>query len=131
MKHIVVSALLVAALAACGTPTPTYAPPTPVPPKAAPISNPPPTCMSWQNARAYMNQNQCIQGVVYSTYQDTKSAAFFINYDNSSTSFYVVSFKWHWDGLQGRCIQVTGPIQLYNGRPQIIIENTAQLNPCQ
>jgi DNA/RNA endonuclease YhcR with UshA esterase domain len=86
-------------------------------------------CIQWKEAAAHMNEMTCVRGTVYSTYKSGNT--FFIDFDGSRTSFYGVSFKSTWDGLKGQCIELTGKISPYNGRPQIIIESRDQLTLCK
>lgn len=90
----------------------------------------PARCVSWRDAAKYTGLDTCITGIVYSTYNDPQSSAFFIDFDNSRSSFYGVSFKWIWNGLKGRCVELLGTVSTYNGRPQIIIDREEQLQPC-
>ena len=65
---------------------------------------------------------------MYST--NKSGSAFFVDFDGTRNSFYGVSFKYTWDDLDGKCVELTGPISEYRGRPQIIVENREQLNLC-
>jgi len=107
------------------TPVPTA---TPRPPTAPPTA---PRCISWTQAAAHIGETTCVSGVVYKTYRDPKSGAFFIDFDNTYTSFYGVSFQWEWDGLTGQCIELYGTISTYKGRPQMVIERKDQLSGCR
>jgi uncharacterized RDD family membrane protein YckC len=91
----------------------------------------PTNCISWTQAAAHIGESTCVSGVVYKTAVDPKSGAFFIDFDNSYTSFYGVSFQWVWDGLTGQCIELYGTISTYNGRPQMVIESKDKLSGCR
>jgi len=75
-----------------------------------------------------MNETTCVRGVVYNTNQS--GSTFFIDFDNTRTSFYGVSFKYAWDNLKGKCVELYGKITPYNGRPQIILDKQEQLKMC-
>jgi hypothetical protein len=72
-----------------------------------------------------------VRGTVYSTYKDAQSGAFFIDFDNTRTSFYAVSFKYTWDGLKGKCVGISGKIVPYRDRPEIVVESETQLALCK
>ncbi|MCJ7532050.1 MAG: hypothetical protein MUO64_13610 [Anaerolineales bacterium] len=87
-------------------------------------------CIGWKEAGNHIGEYQCIEGVVESIYNS--GDAFFINFTSSQASFYAVSFDWAWDkSIIDRCIVVWGTISIYNGRPQVIIENEDDLEPCE
>jgi hypothetical protein len=94
-------------------------------------TRPAPRCISWTQAAAHIGETTCVSGVVYKTAIDPKSGAFFIDFDNTYTSFYGVSFQWRWDGLTGQCVELYGTISTYNGRPQMVIESKDQLSGCR
>jgi DNA/RNA endonuclease YhcR with UshA esterase domain len=75
-----------------------------------------------------MGETTCVRGVVYST--NKSGSTFFIDFDNTRNSFYGVSFKHTWDDLRGKCVEISGKISPYRGRPQIIIEEREQLRGC-
>ena len=110
-------------------PVPTLAPATPIPAaRAAPPPAPAAQCITWTDAAAHMGETTCVRGTVYSTYQS--GSTFFIDFDNTRASFYGVSFRQTWADLRGRCVQISGKISPYNGRPQIIIDNKEQMKEC-
>ncbi len=98
---------------------------------APPLPSSSSRCISWTDANKHISKNTCIYGVVYTTYKDPNSGAFFIDFDNTRTSFYGVSFKWVWNGLKDQCVEIYGTIESYRGRPQIVIESTDQLKGCK
>lgn len=75
-----------------------------------------------------MNETTCVRGTVYSATQN--GSTFFINFDNTRTSFYSVSFNYTWDNLKNKCVEISGKIMLYNGRPEIVIDKQEQLKMC-
>lgn len=76
----------------------------------------------------HLNETTCVTGIVTSATQN--GSTFFINFDNSRTSFYAVSFKYTWDNLKGKCVELHGKIVPYNGRPEIVIERQEQVRMC-
>jgi DNA/RNA endonuclease YhcR with UshA esterase domain len=58
-------------------------------------------------------------------------STFFINFDNTRTSFYAVSFKFTWDNLKGKCVEISGKIVPYSGRTEIVVDKQEQLKMCQ
>jgi hypothetical protein len=86
-------------------------------------------CTSWQQADKYVGSYRCICGTVVNTYFDDGSGAFFVDFSFDRSSFYIVSFEYTWEGLEGNCVQVCGTIRPYNGRPQI--KNPSQLLECE
>jgi len=117
------------------TPLPTYTPPpTSAPASAAKGPLPAPTapaarCIAWTDAAAHMGETTCVRGTVYST--NKSGSTFFIDFDNTRTSFYGVSFRQTWDNLRGKCVEISGKISPYNGRPQIIIDSQEQVSECE
>lgn len=86
-------------------------------------------CVSWAEARNYIGQSTCVWGFVASTYKSKQ--AYFINFSKTDyTVFYGVSFEHSWTGLEGTCVILNGLIEIYEGRPQIIIEKPNQLQSC-
>ncbi|MGB8647166.1 MAG: hypothetical protein WCF84_18155 [Anaerolineae bacterium] len=53
-----------------------------------------------------------------------------IDFDDTRTSFYGVAFRLAWDNLQKQCVEISGLIELYQGRPQIVIGNQNQVARC-
>ncbi len=75
-----------------------------------------------------MGERMCVWGIVSSTYNSGK--AFFINFDDTRTSFYGVAFRLTWNNLDKRCIEINGKIEPYQGRAEIIIGNRKQILYC-
>lgn len=86
-------------------------------------------CIAWQDAGAHINESTCVRGVVANT--NKSGSTFFIDFDNSRQSFYGVSFKHTWDGLKGQCVEISGKLESYRSRPQIVLENKSQLTFCK
>jgi DNA/RNA endonuclease YhcR with UshA esterase domain len=86
-------------------------------------------CIAWKDAAAHLNETTCVRGIVANANQS--GSTFFIDFDNTRTSFYGVSFDYTWDNLKGKCVEISGKITLYSGRPQIILNKKEQLKECQ
>ncbi len=125
------------------TPYPTF---TPFPPTATPRPEASQTlastatvvaqtvatqCIAWNAAPSHVGETTCVRGIVTNTYKDAKSNAFFIDFDDSRTSFYAISFKYSWGNVIGRCVEISGDIAPYRGRPQIVVESRDQLRICE
>jgi len=91
---------------------PTARPPT--------ITAEPAQCIPWSAASQYRGTYQCICGEVTHTHADD-SGAFFIDFTDDRSAFYLVSFSCMWDDLQGDCVRACGDIVSYKGRPQMVI----------
>jgi hypothetical protein len=137
------------------TPYPTFTPyptltayPIYTPLPATPTSLPPPSrtplstktiesqpvadkCIAWDVASSHIGETTCVRGIVTNTYKDAKSNAFFIDFDDARTSFYAISFRYVWGNVIGRCVEISGKIAPYNGRPQIVVESKDQLTMCE
>ncbi len=98
---------------------------------ASPLATPKPSsaCISYKDANDHMGETTCVRGSVSST--GKTGATFFINFDETLDSFYAVSFNRTWDNLRGRCVEVSGKITLFRGRPEIILDNENQLSFCR
>lgn len=86
------------------------------------------SCIDWKDAPANVNKTTCVRGIVSNT--NLSGTTFFIDFDNTRTSFYAVSFNYTWENLRGKCVEISGRISLYNGRPQIILDKQDQLKFC-
>lgn len=107
------------------------------PPASAPLLNTPllsaPTasaakCIAWTEAAAHMGETTCVRGTVYSA--NASGSTFFIDFDKTRASFYGVSFKYTFDDLRGKCVEISGKISEYHGRPQIVIDSKEQVREC-
>ncbi len=98
---------------------------------ASPLVTPKPSsaCISYKDANDHMGETTCVRGSVSST--GKSAATFFIYFDEAMDSFYAVSFNHTWDNLRGRCVEVSGKITLFRGRPEIILDNENQLSFCK
>ncbi len=103
--------------------------PTPKAASSTQASSSTASCIAWTDASDHLNETTCVRGTVSSASQN--GSTFFINFDNTRTSFYGVSFKYTWDNLRGKCIELSGKISPYNGRPQIVIDKQEQLQECK
>jgi hypothetical protein len=75
-----------------------------------------------------MNETACVRGTVYSTFKS--GSTFFIDFDGTQSSFYGVSFTQTFDGMRGQCVELSGKIAAYQGRPQIVIDTRDQVRDC-
>lgn len=93
-----------------------------------------PMCVSWEDAREFIGISPGVCGVVTMTFDDPGSAARFINFTSDRSAYYAVTFKGcDWGPLEGRCVRIDGPVELYKGKPQTVIEKCNQLEvywPC-
>ena len=85
-------------------------------------------CIAWKEAADHVGETTCVRGTVYSA--NKSGSTFFIDFDGTRASFYGVSFRQTWDDLRGKCVEITGKIAPYNGRPQMIIDSKDQLKEC-
>ncbi len=133
--------------AAPPTPTPISNPPSTLSTSSMPISTPTPPvagatlpaapasaatsaaqCIAWKEAADHVGETTCVRGTVFST--NKSGSSFFIDFDGTRASFYGVSFRQTWDDLRGKCVEITGKISPYNGRPQIVIDSKDQVREC-
>jgi hypothetical protein len=121
--------------------TPTQPPATPVQPEATPTplaaqATPAPQelVVSWQDAAQYYGQIVTIQGRVVETYNSGK--VIFLNFhEDYRRTFKAVIFPDDWDKFPeppeklflDKLVRVTGLVKEYEGAPEIIIEETAQI----
>jgi hypothetical protein len=96
---------------------------------ATAVASPTPQCIEWSQAAEHMGETLCVRGTVYST--NLTGNTFFIDFDRFQDSFYAVSFRYAWQELKGKCVQITGKIAPYHNRPQIIIDRKEQLAYCE
>lgn len=114
---------------------PTYTPYPPYIPDPTPTSTPTPhwssptgECLHWTEAGRHIGETTCVCGVVTHTHDSGK--AFFVNFTSERSAFYGVSFDHTWNGLEGQCICLSGLIETYKSRPQIIIRTPNQVDSC-
>jgi len=90
--------------------------------------------VSWQNAAQYYGQVVTIEGRVVATYNSGKVV--FLNFHQDySTSFKAVIFPAAWDKFPeppaelflDKLVRVTGLVKEYEGAPEIIVEEPAQI----
>lgn len=98
----------------------------------SPTATPRPV-ISWQEAAAHEGQEVTVQGTVVDSYKSDK--VIFLNFSRNRDDFKVVIFARNWERWTqapdelylGRAIRVTGEIQLYQGRPEIVVNGPAQI----
>ena len=91
----------------------------------------PTDCISYKDAAQYIGQTTCVTGAVSSATQS--GTTYFINFSASRTSFYAVSFTLTATTLpltKGQCIVVSGKIETFNDRLQIVVRNANQVTAC-
>lgn len=77
----------------------------------------------------HIGEQACVEGFVTETYDSGR--AFFINFDPAPGTFYAVAFDHKFPDIEGSCVRISGKIQTYRGRPQIIIRDPdAQMASC-
>ncbi len=86
-------------------------------------------CLSYKDASAHVNETTCVRGSVSSA--EKSGSTFFIYFDDSTTSFYAISFNQTWDNLRNKCVEISGKIALFRGRAQIVIDKSEQLSLCK
>lgn len=107
------------ALAVSATLTPTAAAPLPIVP--------------WQDAAAYEGTSVAVEGTVVDSYKS--NSVIFLNFSDDRSQFKAVIFQRDWSkwpqspeqALLGQTVRVRGPVVLYNGAPEIIVEAPEQI----
>ncbi|MER2598546.1 MAG: phospholipase D-like domain-containing protein [Caldilineales bacterium] len=93
----------------------------------------PPPLVSWEEAAAYAGQRVTVAGQVVDTYRSEK--VIFLNFSANRQDFKVVIFASAWERWQqrpdelyyGALVHVTGAVELYEGTPEIIVDEPSQL----
>lgn len=93
----------------------------------------PPPVTGWQKAAAYAGQRVTVTGQVVDTYRSSK--VIFLNFSANRQDFKVVIFASAWERWQqppdelyyGAAVQVTGLVELYEGAPEIIVDEPSQI----
>jgi cardiolipin synthase A/B len=101
-------------------------------PAAAGTPAPPPV-IPWQEAAAYQGRRVTVEGVVVDTYKSDK--VIFLNFSRNRSDFKAVIFASAWNRWQqspdelyfGQTLRITGQVKLYNGVPEIIVDEPAQV----
>lgn len=78
-------------------------------------------CYTWDEAAAHIGEEACVEGFVTGTYDSGR--AFFINFDPVPGTFYAVAFDYKFPDIEGTCVRISGKIETYKGRPQIVIRD--------
>ncbi len=86
-------------------------------------------CIDWTEAAYHIGETTCVQGNV--SWAGVNGGTYFIDYGNTYTDFYGVSFDYTFQIKAGDCVAINGLIQTYKGRPEIIIRNPNQVQYCQ
>lgn len=96
-------------------------------------------CLSADDARHHVGENTCVCGVVASTRyaQSTGRQPTFLNFDKPYPNQIFTAVIWGADrskfgeperAFEGKHVCVTGAIELYREKPEIIVHDPAQLN---
>ncbi|MFZ2489292.1 MAG: phospholipase D-like domain-containing protein [Anaerolineae bacterium] len=93
----------------------------------------PPPVVGWQEAAAYAGQRVTVTGQIADTYRSSK--VIFLNFSANRQDFKVVIFASAWERWQqppdelyyGAAVQVTGLVELYEGTPEIIVDEPSQI----
>ncbi len=93
----------------------------------------PPAVITWQDAAAYEGRRVTVEGTVVDTYKSDK--VIFLNFSRNRNDFKAVIFASAWDRWQqtpdelyfGQTLRITGQIKLYNGTPEIIVDEPEQI----
>ena len=118
---------------ATNTPVPTASTPTSEPAADTVVSDGE-TIVSWQDTVNYEGQTVTVKGIVVDTYNSGKVV--FLNFDeNYEKTFKVVIFPDAWplfpappdEFFRDKTVQVTGLVEMYQGAPEIIIEQPDQI----
>lgn len=100
----------------------------------AAVPNPAPAAViAWQDAAAYEGRRVTVEGTVVDTYKSDK--VIFLSFSPNRNDFKVVIFASAWprwpqrpDELYyGQTLRVTGTVKLYNGAPEIIVDEPEQI----
>jgi DNA/RNA endonuclease YhcR with UshA esterase domain len=89
--------------------------------------------ISWQDAAAYAGRQVTVDGVVVDSYKS--SSVIFLNFSDDRSQFKVVIFQRDWSKwpqsperlLLGQPVRVSGEVQIYEGAPEIIVSDPAQI----
>jgi DNA/RNA endonuclease YhcR with UshA esterase domain len=91
-------------------------------------------CISFADARHYIGKSQCVSGTIFHVKEGSNGVTFLdFCEDYEVCPFTVVVFSGDLRKigdvrqLQGRSIQITGTIEEYDGRAEIILKNPRQL----
>ena len=100
---------------------------------AVPAVPGPPDVISWQEAAAHEGQLVTVEGQVVDTYKSDK--VIFLNFSPNRDDFKAVIFASAWERwpqppdevYYGQTVRVTGQVKLYNGAPEIIVDEPEQI----
>ncbi len=89
--------------------------------------------ISWQDAAAYEGQDVAVEGLVVDSYKS--NSVIFLNFSDDRSQFKAVIFQRDWSKwpqspdtlLQGQTVRISGPVKLYEGAPEIIVNDPAQI----
>ncbi len=86
-------------------------------------------CIDWRDAARWVGSDTCVCGNVSRTYDADN--AFFVNFSEDRSAFYVVSFDHTFADFAGECLCFGGIIETYRNRPEIVVRNAShQIGTC-
>lgn len=102
---------------------------------AFPIYSKTADCIPIQEARQHVGQTQCVTGKVLRVKASRSGGVHFLDFceDQMACPFTVVVFSHDLKDvgdvrrLAGRTIEIRGPVKLYEGRPEIILNRISQI----
>jgi DNA/RNA endonuclease YhcR with UshA esterase domain len=98
-----------------------------------PATSSPLPLVSWQDAAAFEDQDVTVEGLVVDSYKS--DSVIFLNFSDDRSQFKAVIFQRDWGKwpqspetlLLGQTVRISGPVVLYNGAPEIIANDPAQV----
>ena len=112
---------------------PTGPAPTPAALAGLPTEPAPLPLVAWQNAAAHQGQQVVVEGVVVDSYKS--NSVIFLNFSDDRSQFKAVIFQRDWSQwpqsperlFLGQPVRVSGEIVMYEGAPEIIVSDPAQI----
>jgi DNA/RNA endonuclease YhcR with UshA esterase domain len=91
--------------------------------------------VSWADASKYVGKTKTVEGTIVRTYRSSTNTIFLNFHDPYQGYFYAVIFASDLksfpfkpeDFYRGKEVRITGLIKLYQGSPEIIVENPSQI----
>ena len=90
-------------------------------------------CVSWRDVtKSDAGQQLCVEGVVTQVdNSEEASVVYFVwRFGDQPENFVCVSFEDDLSDLTGKCIRLEGVIEIYKGRPAIIVKDRDQIGTC-
>jgi len=94
-----------------------------------------PNVINWADAGRYIGKTKTVEGTIVRTYRSSKNTVFLNFHDPYQGYFYVVIFASDLKNFpfkpeefyRGKEVRVTGLIKLYQGSPEIIVEDPSRI----